>query len=108
MSAAGWLAVGLALAFAGAGAANLAGAGTIREDFWRWGYPAGFHRVTGAIEIIGAALLLPEATRDAGLLLLGFTMVAALATLLRHRAGLRHIAPAAALGLGLLILFLIG
>lgn len=101
MSAAAWLAGAVALAFAGAGVANLAGTGSVKADFAWWGYPAGFHRVAGACELAGAALLLHPATRQAGSLLLGGVMVAALATLARHRAGWGHIAPAGVLAAGL-------
>lgn len=104
MTAATWLSAGLALAFAGAGLANLVGVGSIKEDFRRWGYPAGFHHVAGLIEIGGAILLLFPQTRLAGLVLLGCTIVAALATLIRRSESGAHIAAAATLTLGILSL----
>lgn len=108
MSGADWLAGGLGLAFAGAGAANIMGIGSVKEDFRHWGYPAGFYRVTGMIELAGALLLLYPVTRTAAALLLGATMVAALATLMRHRAAIGHMIPAALLVVGLIILLAIG
>ena len=108
MSAADWLAGGLTVAFAGAGVANALGVGSVRDDFRRWGYPDGFHRLTGAIEIIGSLLLLHPTSRTAGALMLGATMAAALATLIQHRASIGHLAPAAVLAIGLLWLLAIG
>lgn len=101
MSGTAWLAAALALAFAGAGAANLGGFASVRADFLRWGYPAGFHRLVGGAELAGAAMLLHPAARPAGAILLGVIMTAAVATLLRHRGGRGHLAAAALLALGL-------
>ena len=86
-----WL---LAFAFAGAGVANLLGIGSIRADFARWGYPPGTHRVVGLIEIVGAGLLLHPAMRLPGIAVLGAVMLGALATLVRHHEGWKHLAPA--------------
>ena len=43
----------------GAGAVNFIGPRSIRDSFARWGYPLGFHRVTGGLEMT-AGLLLPD------------------------------------------------
>ena len=91
-----WL---LAVAFAGAGLANLLGIGSIRADFARWGYSPGTHRVVGLIEIVGAGLLLHPATCLLGIAVLGAVMLGALATLVRHREGWEHFAPAVGLTL---------
>jgi len=86
-----WL---LAALFIIAGSINLRGHGGVREDFVRFGYPAGFHLICGALEIAGAALVLWPAGRLYGFILLGTIMAAALATLLRHREPFRHFVPA--------------
>lgn len=84
----------LALAFGIAGVVNILGAGGTRANFQRWGYPSGFNRLTGATEIVGAALLAYAATRPFGLVLLLVVMAGALATLIRHREGPKHLVPA--------------
>ncbi len=83
-----------ALAFAGAGAANALDLGGAGQNFGRWGYPRGWRFATAGLELAGAAALLFPATQVAGRLVLGGVIVAALATLLRHREGVRHLAPA--------------
>src|SRR4029077_11056091 len=50
-----------------------------------WGYPAGFHRVTGGIEVTAGLLLLIPATSRAGAIGSVLIPLAALMTLLRHR-----------------------
>jgi hypothetical protein len=87
----------VALIFAVAGIVNIWGAPSVRDGFERAGYPAGFHRVCGALELVGAALLLSTVTRPFGLALLGVIMVAAIATLLRLREPVAHLAPALAI-----------
>ncbi len=75
----------LAAFFAFGGVANLIGPRTIVEDFVRWGYPRRFHLVTGALELVTAALLLSPMTRMAGAVLAICIMGAAVATLVFHR-----------------------
>jgi hypothetical protein len=70
------------------GAINLAGRGTVKRDFARWGYPAGFNFVCGAM------LLLGHTTWLWGLALLGAIMAAAIFTLIRNTEPFRHIVPA--------------
>lgn len=89
----------LALAFAGAGIANLVGIGSVRDDFRRWGYPSWFHHLTGGLELLGALMLLLPDLRTYALVLLSTVMVGAMITLVRHREGVAHIAPALALTL---------
>lgn len=75
----------LVAAFAGAGLFNAIGTQGTREDFVRWGYPAWWCRVTGALEIAVAAFAAFAATRVAGLVLGGAVICAATATVLRRR-----------------------
>jgi uncharacterized membrane protein YphA (DoxX/SURF4 family) len=84
----------LAVVFLVAGVINLGGRGTVKADFARWGYPAGFHLVCGGLELVGAALLLLPSTTSWGLALLGAIMAAAIFSLLRSREPLSHLAPA--------------
>jgi hypothetical protein len=92
VSAATLLAWLLALAFLGAGVVNAAGSAKIKDDFVRWGYPRGWHLVTGGLEVMAAALIALPAARVAGLMLGAAICVAAVATVVRHR-DYRHIAP---------------
>ena len=57
-----WLPITLGVVMIGAGLINFVGPGSVRASFDRWGYPRGFHRVTGALEIGGGALMLVPAT----------------------------------------------
>jgi len=84
----------VAVLFAVAGVVNLAGRGAVKRDFARWGYPAWFHSLCGALELLSAALLLGQQTRVLGLTLAGAIMIAALFTLLRNREPVAHLAPA--------------
>ncbi|MFL9865726.1 DoxX family protein [Paraburkholderia fungorum] len=88
------LAMIVAALFAVAGVVNLAGLGGVKRDFARWGYPAWFQLLCGALELLGAALLLGQQTRVFGLTLVGAIMIGALFTLLRNRESFRHLAPA--------------
>jgi hypothetical protein len=45
------LPIALCVLMIGAGLVNFVGPGSVRDSFARWGYPAGFHRVTGGLEV---------------------------------------------------------
>ncbi|RZF30358.1 hypothetical protein EVC45_07700 [Paraburkholderia sp. UYCP14C] len=88
------LATIVAVLFAVAGVVNLAGRGAVKRDFARWGYPAWFRLLCGALELFSAALLLGQQTRLLGITLATAIMIAVLFTLLRNREPFRHLAPA--------------
>ena len=88
------LAPTVAVLFAIAGVVNLAGLGTVKDDFARWGYPAWFRLFCGTLELLSAALLSRQQTRVLGLALACAIMTGALFTLLRNREPFRHLAPA--------------
>ena len=88
------LAMILAVLFAAAGVVNLARRGAAKRDFARWGYPAWFQLLCGALELFSAGLLLGQQTRVLGLTLAGAIMIGALFTLVRNREPFRHLAPA--------------
>lgn len=89
MSAAKLFAIGLPIALGfvmiGAGTVNFIGPRSVRESFLRWGYPAGFHRMTGALEVVAGLLLLVPATRWAGAIGSIVILAAAAMTLIRWR-----------------------
>jgi hypothetical protein len=84
----------VAALFAVAGMVNLARPDAVKRDFARWGYPAWFQLLCGALELLSAALLLGQQTRALGMTLAGAIMIGALFTLLRNREPFGHLAPA--------------
>ena len=88
------LAMIVAAMFAVAGVVNIARLGAAKRDFARWGYPAWFQWLCGALELLSAALLVGQQTRVLGLTLAGAIMLGALFTLLRNREPFGHFAPA--------------
>lgn len=88
------LAMILTVLFAAAGVVNLAGRGAVKSDFARWGYPAWFRLLCGALELLSAVLLFGRHTRVLGLTLAGAIMIGVLFTLLRNRESFKHLAPA--------------
>lgn len=70
----------LALAFGAAGAAKLAGVSQMVQVFDAIGVGQWFRYVTGAVEVVGAVLLLVPAAGFFGGLLLSATMIGAVAT----------------------------
>lgn len=91
----------LAVAFGAAGAAKLAGVPQMVQVFDAIGAGQWFRYVTGAVEVIGAVLILIRATGLFGALLLTATMVGAVATHLVLIGG----SPVPAVVLGLLSAF---
>lgn len=78
--------VGLCVAaFLGAGVVNAAGKPAQQESFERWGYPAWWCRVTGALELAIAVSIAFPVSRTIGLYLGAIVIGAAALTLLRHR-----------------------
>lgn len=57
----------------------------VRADYIRWGYPDWFHRVTAILELVVAILMIAATSRTWGIALGAAIMLAAIATLLRHR-----------------------
>jgi len=84
-----WL---LVAAFLGAGLFNAIGTPATLAGFIRWGYPSGWHRVTGGLEILSAILLALAPGRDAGLALGALIITVAILTVVRHRE-YSHLAP---------------
>jgi uncharacterized membrane protein YphA (DoxX/SURF4 family) len=97
-----WL---LAAGFLGAGLFNVAGTRATRDEFVAWGYPAWWCWVTGGLEILTAALIAVPLVRGAGIVLGALVILAAVATLLRHRA-YSHLPPAVAFFLGIALVVL--
>jgi len=73
------------VAFVGAGMVNAACRSAQRDSFVRWGYPAWWCQLTGALEIAVAVLIAFSVTRVAGLYLGAIIMTAATLTILRQR-----------------------
>ncbi len=88
------LPVATALAFVGAGVANALNVGDAAASFRRWGYPSGLRFLVAALEVGGGLASLSLSTRAAALALLAAVITAAIATLVRHRSGWGHLAPA--------------
>ena len=81
-SAIAWL---LAFAFTGAGIFNAMGGAVVQAQFLRWGYPAWWNFITGALETLSAAL--NRSSRNANL------GISARGNGVDRRGFYRHLAP---------------
>src|SRR5271166_2792919 len=83
------IAVGLPIALGvvmiGTGGVTFAGPSLARENFANWGYPAGFHRVAGGLQVVVGLLLVFPVTSRVGAIGSAMFMFAAVATLIRRR-----------------------
>ena len=84
-----WL---LVAGFFGAGLFNAFGTPATQRDFARWGYPRWWGRLTGALEMVCAALIALPVSRMVGLALGALIIAAAVLTVLRHR-DYTHLVP---------------
>ena len=78
-----WL---LVAGFFGAGLVNIVGTRAMRAEYVAWGYPEWWHWVTGGLEIVTATSIAIPLLRGAGIGLGTLVILAAVVTLLRHRA----------------------
>ncbi len=81
-----------AAAFAGAGTFNSLGRSATKVDYVRWGYPAWWCYVTGALELATAALIAVSATRSMGLAIGAVIIAVAVLTVARRRE-FTHLPP---------------
>ncbi len=88
------LTLATALAFVGAGVSNALNIGDAGASFRRWGFPNDFRFLVAALEVGGGLASLSLSTRAAALALLGAVITTAIATLVGHRSGWGHLAPA--------------
>jgi hypothetical protein len=80
----------ISLIFVGAAVQKLTGKGATNWE--HWGYSRRFMYATGAAELVALALFWSPALALVGAAGLGLVLVAALATLIKHREGLSHVA----------------
>lgn len=83
----------LGVVMIGAGGVNFVGPASVRASFAHWGYPAGFHRVTGGLEVATGLLLLIPSTSRVGATGTAIILLAAVATVIRYRDW-GHLPPA--------------
>jgi DoxX-like family len=74
------------------GTAGLKLSGKAAPDWERWGYPRQFMYATAIAELVALALLWWPGLELIAAAALGLVLLGALATLIRHRDGLSHIA----------------
>lgn len=75
----------IAAIFALAGVVNLVAPRMLKDAYARWRFPKGFHRVTGALELMAALFLSVPILRVWGVALAAIITFVAVVTLLNHR-----------------------
>jgi len=85
--------IALGLVMVGHGWVTFAGPSSVRENFARWGYPAGFYRVIGGLEVVVGLLLLIPVTSQVGAVGSAINVLAAVA--MQIRSGDRRYLPGA-------------
>ncbi|VFR54306.1 hypothetical protein BRI6_4547 [plant metagenome] len=98
----------LAAFFAVGAAVNLLALGGAEQDYARWGYPRGFHFISGTLELLTALLLLRRRTRRWGAVLGAVIMASAGATVVLNGETGRVFAPAVVLVLCVVTALLYG
>ena len=83
----------ISLIFVGAAVQKFTG--KVAPDWERWGYSRQFMYATGIAELVGLALFWWPGFELVGVAGLGLVLLGALATQIRHREGLAHVAFAA-------------
>ncbi|RAH99555.1 DoxX family protein [Acuticoccus sediminis] len=81
--------------FAFGGLTNIFATSAIQAEYSHWGYPDGFHYVTGTLELATAALVVFPRTRLAGTALGILVMAAAVTTLVIHQEHTHALMPLA-------------
>ena len=77
--------IALGAVMIGHGGVTCAGPPLVRENFARWGYPAGFYLVTGVLEVVVGLLLLIPMTSRAGAI--GSALLVLAAVAMQFRSG---------------------
>ena len=84
---------------------NIVAPRPILEEYLKWGYPRGFHFVTGSLELMTAVLLARARTRLWGSALGCTVMLAALATVTLHGEYGHGVAPLVVAALSIVVGF---
>jgi uncharacterized membrane protein YphA (DoxX/SURF4 family) len=77
------LPIALGVVMIGHGGVTFAGPPLVRENFARWGYPAGFHLVQGVLEVVVGLLLLIPVTSQVGAIASAMIVLAAVVIQIR-------------------------
>jgi len=74
----------IALAFTAASLGKLTSSPGVLDRFVTYGFPGGFHFIVGAVELVGAILLLVPKTRRYAIIMLSVIVIGATVTHLVH------------------------